>query len=104
MEFGFHKCAEILLKKGKLVNLQNLVPYFNRQIKHLEQGKTYKYLRTEESEGIQRQQMEEKLKKKYMKRLSMVLKSELNAKSKITAIGTLAVPVLRYSLVSLIGD
>jgi len=27
----------------------------------------------------------------------MILKSELNARNKITAIGTLAVPVLRYS-------
>jgi hypothetical protein len=34
----------------------------------------------------------------------MTLKSESNAKNKITAIGALAVPVLRYNLVSLIGD
>ena len=34
----------------------------------------------------------------------MMLKSELNSKNKITAIGALAVPVLRYSLVSLVGD
>jgi hypothetical protein len=32
-----------------------------------------------------------------MMRLRMILKSELNAKNKITAIGALAVPVLRYS-------
>jgi hypothetical protein len=67
MKFGFHKCAEIVLKKGKLVNLQNLVPYFNRQIKQLEQGKNLKHLRTEISEGVQHQQMVEKLKKKYTK-------------------------------------
>jgi hypothetical protein len=41
--------------------------------------------------------MKEKLKKEYTKRLKMMLKSELNAKNKITAIGALAVPVLRYS-------
>jgi hypothetical protein len=29
----------------------------------------------------------------------MILKSELNARNKITAIGVLAVPVLRYSFV-----
>jgi hypothetical protein len=28
----------------------------------------------------------------------MILKSELNARNKITAIGALAIPVLRYSL------
>jgi hypothetical protein len=32
----------------------------------------------------------------------MILKSELNAKNKVTAIGALAVPVLRYNLASLI--
>ena len=62
------------------------------------QGKTYKYRGTEESEGMQHQQMKERLKKKYTRRLSMILKSDLNAKNKITAIGALAVPVLKYSL------
>jgi len=47
--------------------------------------------------------MKERLKKEYTRRLSMILKSELNAQNKITAIGALAVPVLRYSFVSLIG-
>jgi hypothetical protein len=41
--------------------------------------------------------MKERLKKEYTRRLRMILKSELNAKNKITAIGALAVPVLRYS-------
>jgi hypothetical protein len=60
-------------------------------------GKTYKYLGTEESEGIQHQQMKDRLKQEYNRSLIMVLKSELNARNKITAIGALAVPVLRYS-------
>ena len=41
--------------------------------------------------------MKERLKQEYGKRLRMILKSELNARYKITAIGALAVPVLRYS-------
>jgi flagellar basal body rod protein FlgC len=40
--------------------------------------------------------MKERLKKEYRRRLSMILKSELKARNKITAIGELAVPVLRY--------
>jgi hypothetical protein len=63
----------------------------------LEQGKTCKYLGIGEGEGIQHQQMKERLKQKYNRRLRMVLKSELNARNKITATGALAVPVLRYS-------
>ena len=69
----------------------------NREIQELEQGKTYKYLGIEESEGIQHQQMKERRKQEYSRRLRMILKSELNARNKITAIGALAVPVLRYS-------
>jgi hypothetical protein len=69
----------------------------NREIQELEQGKTDKYLGIEESEGIQHQQMKDRLKQEYNKQLRIILKSELNARNKITAIGALAVPVLRYS-------
>jgi len=41
--------------------------------------------------------MKERLKQEYRRRLRMLLKSELKARNKITAIGALAVPVLRYS-------
>jgi hypothetical protein len=37
--------------------------------------------------------MKERMKKEYTRRLRMMLKSELNAKNKITAKGTLAGPV-----------
>jgi hypothetical protein len=69
----------------------------NREIQELQQGKTYKYVGIEESEGIQHQQMKGRLKQEYRRRLSMILKSELNARNKMTAIGALAVPILRYS-------
>jgi hypothetical protein len=51
----------------------------------------------EESEGIQHHQMKDRLQQEYNRRLRMILKSELNARNKITAIGALAVAVLRYS-------
>jgi hypothetical protein len=41
--------------------------------------------------------MKGRLKQEYNRRLRMILKSELNARNKITAIGALAVPVLGYS-------
>jgi hypothetical protein len=40
--------------------------------------------------------MKESWKQEYTWRLRMILKSELNAKNKIIAIGALAIPVLRY--------
>ena len=39
----------------------------------------------------------QKLKKEYLRRLRLVLGTELSAKNKILAIGSMAVPVLRYS-------
>ena len=38
--------------------------------------------------------MKGKIQKKYKRRIKLVLKSELNTKNKITAINTLAVPVI----------
>jgi len=97
MEFGLEKCAKIAFKRGKLVHSQNLVIDINREIQKLEQGETWKYIGIEESECIQHQQTKERLKQEYSRRLRMILKSEMNARNKITAIGALAVPVFRYS-------
>jgi hypothetical protein len=41
--------------------------------------------------------MKGRLKQEYSRRLRMILKSELNAKNKITAVGALEAQVLRYS-------
>ena len=59
MKFGLDKCTEIALKRGKLVHSQNLILDFTRDIQELKQGKTYMYLGTEESEGIQHGQVKE---------------------------------------------
>ena len=85
-KFGLDKCAKTVLKRGKLVHSQNLILDFNRELKELKQGKTHKYLGTEESKGIQPQQTKERMRKEYTKRLTMILKSKLNAKNKFTAI------------------
>jgi len=97
MEFGLENYAKITFERVKLARSQNLVININIEIQELEQGKMYKYLSIEESEDIQHQQMKERLKQEYSRRLRMILKCELNARNKITAIGAPAVPVLTYS-------
>ena len=69
---------------------------FENDIKELDQRKTYKYLGIKESFDIQHKNEKEKLKKKYLRRVRLVLGTELSAKNKIQAIGSLAVPVLTY--------
>jgi len=95
MEFGLEKCAKIAFKRSKLLHSQSLLIDINRT--RTRKNVQYKYLGFEESEGIQYHQMKERLKQEYSRRLRTVLKSELNARNKITVIGALAVPVLRYS-------
>jgi len=63
----------------------------------LDPRKAYKYLGIEENFDVQHKNEKEKLKKEYWMRLRLVLGTELRAKNKIQAVGSLAVPVLRYS-------
>jgi hypothetical protein len=50
-----------------------------------------------ENSNIEHKNEKEKLKQEYARRLRLVLNTELSAKNKMKAIGSLAVPVLRYS-------
>jgi hypothetical protein len=50
----------------------------------------------EENHNIEHKNEKEK-KKEFVRRLILILNTELSAKSKMQAIGSLAVPVLRYS-------
>jgi len=55
------------------------------------------YLGIEESFDIQHKNEKETPKKEYLRRLRLVLGTELSAKNKIEAIGSLEVLVLRYT-------
>jgi len=70
---------------------------FDNDIKELDPRKAYKYLGIEESFDVQHKKEKEKLKKEYLRRLRLVLGTELSTKNKIQANGSLAVPVHRYS-------
>jgi hypothetical protein len=70
---------------------------FENEIKELDPRKAYKYLGIEENFDIQHKNEKEKVKKEYLRRLRLVLGTELSAKNKIQAIGSLVVAVLRFS-------
>jgi hypothetical protein len=98
MNLGLEKCAKICLKRGRVQSKMHIGNTFENDIKELDLRKAYKYLGIEESFDIQHNNEKEKLKKEYLRRLRLVLGTELSAKNKIQAIGSLAVPVLRYSI------
>ena len=89
MEFGLDKCAKATFKRGKKVSAEGILLNDHQLIQDLDQAETYKYLGMEEEEGVQHHQMKVKIK--------LVLNSELNARNRIAAINTLAVPVVPYS-------
>jgi len=97
MNFGLEKCARICLKRGRVQSKMHIGSTFENDIKKLDPRKAYKYLGREESYDVQHKNEEEKLKKEYLRTMRLVLGTELSAKNKILAIGSLAVPVLRYS-------
>jgi len=95
MKFGLEKCARICLKRGSVQSKMHVGSTFENNIKELDPRKAYKCLGIQESFDIQFKNEKEKLKKEYLRRLRLVLNTELGAKNKIQAIGSLAVPVLR---------
>ena len=97
MEFGLSKCAKATFKKGKLETSDHVRLDEETMIKDLEQEKVYKYLGIDESSGIQHATLKQKLKKELVRRTQLILKTELNSKNRITAINTLAIPVITYS-------
>jgi hypothetical protein len=54
-------------------------------------------LEIEENHNIEHIEEKERLKKEYVRRLRLFINTELSIKNKLQPIGSLAVPVLRYS-------
>jgi hypothetical protein len=96
MQFGLDKCATAIFKDGKLTKNENISLNNRTVTRNMEHDETYKYLGIEEGDSIDNSQMQNKLMKEYYLKVWQILKAELNSKRKITAINTLAVPVLVY--------
>ena len=77
------------VKRGSVQSKLHIGNTFDNYIKELDSWKAYQYLGIEESFDIQHKNEKEKLKKEYL-RLRLVLGTELSAKNKIQAIGSLA--------------
>ena len=97
MEFGLDKYAKATFKRGKKVSAEGILINDHQFIQDLDQAEIYKYLGMEEGKGVQHHQMKVKIKKEYKQWIKLVLNSELNARNRIAAINTLAVPVVLYS-------
>ena len=97
MELGLDKSATAVFKDGKLTKSQSISLNNKTVTRNTELEETYKYLGIEEGDSIDNILMKNKLVKEYYLQVWQIFKTELNSKHKITAITTLAVPVLVYS-------
>jgi hypothetical protein len=78
MKYGFEKCARISLKNGTVYRKQHIGNTVENEIKELEPMKAYKYLGVEENHNIEHRNEKEKLKKEYIRRLRLILITELS--------------------------
>ena len=82
MEFGLEKCAKASFKKGKLASTGNIILDEDTAIEELNQEGVYKYLGVDESDGIQHSKMKEKIRKEYLRRVRLILRTELNGRNR----------------------
>ena len=97
IEFGLEKCAIASFKKGRLTSTGNIVIDKDTEIQELDQEGVNKYLGVDKSDGIQHSKMKEKIRKKYNRRVRLILRTELNGRNKIEAINSFAFSVVHYS-------
>ena len=81
----------------KLLKANNITLDTTTVFKDLEPEESYKYLGVTEGDGIQHFSMREKNMKGCFRRVRSILRSELNARNRIDAINSLALPVVSYS-------
>ena len=96
MVFGLGKCEKAAFIRGRLTSTSEIKLNEDTSIRELDQKETYKYLRIDEGDGTQHAKMREKIRKECYRRVKAILHAELNAKNKLEAINTLAIPVVTY--------
>ena len=89
------KCGVVILKKGKLVKFDGIHLPNQKIMKEVDENR-YTYFDILELDKIKEHKMKIKVTAKNKKRLRLRLKSILNGKSKIQAINTWVVALLRY--------
>ena len=99
MKFGLDKCKVVHITRGRLQTTSVDVEIDPGQIMETlrDSNASYKYLGVLELNNIKHQEMKDIITKEYLRRVRKILQSQLLGKNKITAINTLAAPVVRYS-------
>lgn len=100
MEFGLDKCRYHSLKNGKWSeadDFQLLQRSKGGTIQAMDKHETYKYLGFLQAQGLDNKEIKNQLQTKMKSRLKAILRTQLSAINKTTAINSFAAPVLTYS-------
>ena len=95
MQFGVKKCGVTIMKRGKLVECEDIELTNGESIKEVgDEG--YKYLGMLELDKIKEKEMKELFRTEYLRRVNLIMKSKLNGRNKILAANTWPVSLMRY--------
>ena len=96
MKFGLQKCATLVMKRGKKIEDEGISMPDGQLLQDLGE-ESYKYLGILEADRIKMEDMKEKVRKEYYRRIRKVLESKLNGGNVIKAMNTWAVAAVRYT-------
>ena len=94
MEFWLPKRGVLTMKRGKIVKNKEISMLDGKMMKNIEEG-GYKYLGILEADGVKHEEMKDQIKKEYIRRVRIILKSKLNGGNMILAINLRAFLVVR---------
>ena len=97
MEFGFEKCAMLVVKKGKVSKSDGVKLPDDKVSISIQDENGYKYFCILQLDQAMCSAIKEKVGTEYKRRVKKVLKSKLNRGNMTAAISTWAVPLVRHS-------
>ena len=97
--YGESRRAEIVFKKRKIIKGEGL-PVLQERIKTIDpdDNETYKFLGVEQSDGIKKKDVVERVKIELARRLELLTKTELNDENLMTSINSKVIPVAAYTM------
>ena len=96
-EFGFEKCASVMMKRRKVLLLEEIDMPDGNRITSMKDREYYKYLGILERDKTKRKEVKRNILKEYHRRVRKVLKLKCNGSNTIKAINIWAISLVRYS-------
>ena len=93
--FGMEKCAIVVMSRGKMISTEGIELPSGERMKDVER-EGYKYLGILQLDRYMNVEMKENIKKEYIRRTKLLLKSQLNAGNVVSGINAWAIGVVRY--------